>query len=130
MVVSAAFGIADFLGASQFFFNLRQTGSGGDQLTDDDVLLQTGQRIDLALDGGLGQHAGGLLEGCSGQEGVVGQSSLGDAQQHLLILDQLDALLTGVDALLQLGVDVLDFQTVCQIGLEERESVTRTLRHI
>ena len=50
MVVSAAFGIADFLGASQLFFNLRQTGSGGDQLTDDDVLLQTGQRVNLALD--------------------------------------------------------------------------------
>ena len=57
MVVSAAFGIADFLGASQLFFNLRQTGSGGDQLTDDDVLLQTGQRVNLALDGGFGQNA-------------------------------------------------------------------------
>ena len=38
--------------ASRFFrssTHLRQTGTGGDQLTDDDVLLQTGQRIDLAL---------------------------------------------------------------------------------
>ena len=58
MVVSAAFGIADFLGASQLFFNLRQTGSGGDQLTDDNVLLQTGQRVNLALDGGFGQDTG------------------------------------------------------------------------
>ena len=73
MVVSAAFGIADFLGASQLFFNLRQTGSGGDQLTDDDVLLQTGQRVNLALDGGFGQNAGGFLEGCSGQE--IGRAS-------------------------------------------------------
>ena len=32
----------------QILTHLRQTGTGGDQLTDDDVLLQTGQRIDLA----------------------------------------------------------------------------------
>ena len=89
MVVSAAFGIADFLGASQLFFNLRQTGSGGDQLTDDDVLLQTGQRVNLALDGGFGQNAGGFLEGCSGQEAVGCQAGLGDTKQDLTGLDQL-----------------------------------------
>ena len=48
----------------------------------------------FALDGSFGQHAGGLLEGCSGQEGVVCQSSLGDAQQHPLVLNQLQALFT------------------------------------
>ena len=86
MVVSAAFGIADFLGASQLFFNLRQTGSGGDQLTDDDVLFQTGQRVNLALDGGFGQNAGGFLEGCSGQEAVGCQAGLGDTKQDLTCL--------------------------------------------
>ena len=38
-------------------------GTGGDQLAQDDVLLQADQRIDLALDGGLGQDTVGLLEG-------------------------------------------------------------------
>ena len=37
----------------QILTDFRQTGTGGDQLTDDDVLLQTGQRVDLALDGSL-----------------------------------------------------------------------------
>ena len=117
--LSGDLGVALFLTALQILTHLRETGTCGDELTDDDVLLQTGQRIDLALDGGLGQHAGGLLEGGGRQEGLVCQSSLGDAQQHLLILDQLDTLLTGVDALLQLGIDILDFQTVCQSTADE-----------
>ena len=29
----------------QILTDFRQTGTGGDQLTDDDVLLQTGQRV-------------------------------------------------------------------------------------
>ena len=52
----------------QILTDFRQTGTCGDQLTDNDVLLQAGQRIDLALDGGFRQHAGGLLEGCGRQE--------------------------------------------------------------
>ena len=77
--------IALSLTVLQILTDFRQTSTCGDQLTNDDVLLQAGQRVDLALDGSFGQHAGGLLEGCSGQEGVVCQSSLGDAQQHLLV---------------------------------------------
>ena len=42
-------GIALSLTVLQILTHLRQTGTGGDQLTDDDVLLQTGQRVDLAL---------------------------------------------------------------------------------
>ena len=44
----------------QILTDFRQTGTGGDQLTDDDVLLQTGQRVNLALDGGFGQNASGF----------------------------------------------------------------------
>ena len=35
----------------------------GDQLADDDVLLEAHQGVHFALDGGVGQNAGGLLEG-------------------------------------------------------------------
>ena len=116
---SSDLSIALSLTVLQILTDFRQTGTCGDQLTNDDVLLQAGQRVDLALDGSFGQHAGGLLEGCSGQEGVVCQSSLGDAQQHLLVLDQLQALFTSVDALLQIGVDALHFQTACQCTADQ-----------
>ena len=90
------------------------TGTSRNQLTNDYVLLQTDQMVNLTIDSRLGQNLGGLLEGCSGQEGVVGQSSLGDAQQHLLILYQLQALFACINALLQIGIDVLHLQTACQ----------------
>ena len=61
----------------------RQTRAGGDQLADDDVLLQAHQVVALALDGGLGQDLCGLLEGGGGQEGVCGQRGLGDTHQQL-----------------------------------------------
>ena len=38
-----------------------QTRTRGDQLADDDVLLQAQQVVHLALDGGLGEDLGGLL---------------------------------------------------------------------
>src|SRR4051812_16599479 len=40
-----------------------QPGTGRDELTDDDVLLEAQQRVALAVDGGVGEHPGGLLEG-------------------------------------------------------------------
>ena len=33
-----------------------QAGAGGNELADDDVLLQANEVVDLALDGGIGQH--------------------------------------------------------------------------
>ena len=39
-----------------------QTGACRNQLTDQDVLLQAGQRVNLALDGCIGQDTGGLLD--------------------------------------------------------------------
>src|ERR1700694_3885700 len=40
-----------------------ETGSGGDQLADDHVLLETAEAVHLAADRGFGEHPGGLLEG-------------------------------------------------------------------
>src|SRR6185503_2154342 len=57
-----------------------------DQLPDDDVLLQAGQAVDLALERGVGQHLGGLLEGGRRQERVRRQRRLGDAEDDLLEL--------------------------------------------
>ena len=51
--LSGDLGVALFLTALQVLTHLRETGTCGDELTDDDVLLQTGQRIDLALGGGF-----------------------------------------------------------------------------
>ena len=89
MVVGCLGGVAGDLGLDELLLDLRQTSTGGDELTDDDVLLQAGQRVDLALDSGLGQDTGGLLEGRSGQEGVGSQAGLGDAKQDLAGLNEL-----------------------------------------
>jgi hypothetical protein len=56
--------------------------SGRDKLSDDDVLLQAQQRINLSLDGRFGQHACGFLEGRGGQEGFGGQRGLCDTEQR------------------------------------------------
>ena len=42
------------------------TGTSRNQLTNQNVLLQTNQLIYLSVDGSLGQNLGCLLEGCSG----------------------------------------------------------------
>ena len=58
----------------------------GNELTDDNVFLKTEQVVDLALDGSLGQHLCGLLEGCGGEEGLGLERRLGDTEQYLLAL--------------------------------------------
>ena len=50
-LLSGDLGVTLCLTAGQILTHLRETGTCGDELTDDDILLQTGQRIDLALDG-------------------------------------------------------------------------------
>ena len=64
------------------FTVILQTGTCRNQLTNQYVLLQTGQRVNLALDCSIGQDTGGLLEGCSRQEGIGSQCSLGDTHEH------------------------------------------------
>ena len=59
-----------------------QARTGGDQLTNDDILLQALQRVYLALDGRLGQYTSGLLEGCCGHKAVGGKGGLRDTLQN------------------------------------------------
>src|SRR6516164_1821554 len=45
-----------------------RAGAGRDETTDDDVLLEAFERIDLAIDGGLSEDTRRLLEGRRGDE--------------------------------------------------------------
>src|SRR6516164_3923345 len=57
-------------------------GSRRDQPADDDVLFEAVERVDLAVDRGLGEHARRLLERRRRDEGPGLQRRLGDAEQH------------------------------------------------
>src|SRR5215207_1871015 len=61
-----------------------EPGRGRDQLADDDVLLQARKAVDLALERGVGEHLGGLLERGRREERVGRQRGLGDAEDDLL----------------------------------------------
>ena len=50
------------LGAHDNLIELTQTGTSGDKVTADNVLLHTLQAIYLATDGSLVEHLGGFLE--------------------------------------------------------------------
>ena len=76
VVIGGFGGVALDLCLFQFSLNLRQTGACGNQLTDDDVLLQTGQRVDLALDGRFGQDTGGLLKDAADRKESLASAAL------------------------------------------------------
>src|ERR1700739_1725023 len=57
-------------------------GSGRDEASDNDVLFQAAQVIDLAVDAGFGEDARGLLERRGGDEGVGGERRLGDSEEQ------------------------------------------------
>src|SRR5579864_1888302 len=57
-------------------------GSGRDKASDNDVLFQAAQVIDLAVNAGFGEHARGLLERRRRDEGIGGERSLGDAEEQ------------------------------------------------
>src|SRR5579872_5925329 len=66
-----------YLGGSLFHFwreadvaVVLHAGSGRDKASDNDVLFQAAQVIDLAVDAGFGEHARGLLERRGGDERV------------------------------------------------------------
>src|SRR3954451_21563469 len=61
-----------------------QAGGGRDQLADDYVLLQTAQAIRLALERGVRQDLGGLLERRGREERVGRERGLRDAEDDLL----------------------------------------------
>src|SRR5690606_35805185 len=79
-------------------------GAGRDELADDDVLLQTVEVVGAALDGGLGEHPGRLLERRRRQPRVGGQRRLGDAHDHGTALGRDLGLLH--EALVLVGVDL------------------------
>ena len=66
-----------------------------------------------AVDGGLGQHPGRLLEGGGRQEGARVQRRLGDAEQDRLRRGGLAAL--GQDPV----VDLLELEAVDQLGRQQ-----------
>src|SRR5207302_3997400 len=91
-------------------------GPGRNQTAYDDVLLEAFERVDLAVDRGLGQHPRGFLERCCRDERAGLQRRLGDAQQHRMP----DGLLLALGPrpridLVQL--DLVDLLAVDQFGL-------------
>src|SRR5713226_1325794 len=59
-----------------------EPGPGGDELADDDVLLEPAQTVHLAADRGLGEHAGGLLERRRRKPRGGVQGGLDEPEQH------------------------------------------------
>src|SRR6476469_8242499 len=97
-----------------------QARAGGDELTEDDVLLEAEQRVGLGLDGRVREDPRRLLEGRRREPGLRGQRGLGDAHelrttggglaslgQHPTVLG-LEATTLGQLAREQLGVAGLD----------------------
>src|SRR6185312_3282942 len=92
--------------------------TGRDEAAHDDVLLQTAQVVDLALDGSLGEHLGGLLERRRRDERLGRQRRLGDAEQQRLALGRRSALLQH--ALVLLLEDVtLDLLVDEEVGVAD-----------
>ena len=56
-------------------------GAGRDEVAEDDVLLEADEVVDLARQGGLGEHLGRLLEARGRDEAVGLHGGLGDAQE-------------------------------------------------
>src|SRR5213592_3333379 len=71
---------------------LRHPGARRNQAAHDDVLLQADQAVDLAVDRGLGQDLGGLLEGGGRDEALGREARLGDAEEERLGHRRLPAL--------------------------------------
>src|SRR5215211_3137391 len=91
-------------------------GAGRDQPADDDILLETVERIRLAVDGGFGEHARGLLEGGRRDERAGLQRRLGDAEQNRVGDGRLLAFRDhrGVDLI---ELDLVELLALDQVGL-------------
>src|SRR6185436_943467 len=70
----------------------RDAGPRRDQATHDDVFLQADQAIDLAVDGGFGEHLGGLLKRRRRDEALGREARLRDAKEERLRDSRLSAL--------------------------------------
>ncbi len=73
-----------FLRAYHEAFILAQTCTGGDKVPADDVLLHAIEGVGLAVDGGLVEHLGGLLEGGGRHKRGGLEGGTGDTLQDLL----------------------------------------------
>src|SRR5450755_4440754 len=82
-----------------------ETGTGRDEPTHDDVLLEAAQVVDLAADRGLGEHLGGFLERRGRDEALRRERRLGDPEEQRLAVAGLAAL--GDHALVLLFEHVL-----------------------
>ena len=72
------------LTADQDVLELFLAGSGRNEMTADDVLLQAFEVVNTATDSGLAENLRGLLEGCGGDEAVGTKSRAGDTLEHKL----------------------------------------------
>src|SRR3954452_10047111 len=103
-------------------------GARRDELADDDVLLQTQQRVAAGVDRGIGENTGRLLERRSRQPRLGRQRGLGDAHQHRTAGGPLPAL--GHDpAVLLLELRPLGQLARKQVGLARLEDV-HPLEHL
>ena len=86
---------------------------GGDQLADDDILLEAPHEVRLALERRLGEHPGRLLERSRRQPRIRRQRSLGDTHQLGT------ALRRGLALFDEMPVDVTELLLVDEFGREE-----------
>src|SRR5207253_55013 len=91
----------------------RETGARGDELADDDVLLEAQEPVLLAHDRGLGEDARRLLEGGGSEEARGRERRLRDAEQDRLRRRGLAA--RGDRP----GVDVLELEAIEELHWEK-----------
>src|SRR6202045_881443 len=91
-------------------------GAGGDEPADNDVLLKPVERVGLAVDRGLGEHARRLLERRRRDERARLQRGFGNAEQHRMRGRRLLAFgpEPGVDLV---ELDLVDLFALDQVGL-------------
>src|SRR6185312_3209507 len=91
-------------------------GSGRDETSDDDVFLEPFQSIDLAVDGGVGKYAGGLLVRRGRDHRARLQRRLGDAEKNRAAFGGLEALVGRLLVRL-VQFDLVDLLTGQQRGV-------------
>src|SRR6478735_8195629 len=104
----------------------RRTRPSRDELADDDVLLETDEVVLGAVDGGLGQHPGRLLEGGRREEARRIERCLGHAEQDGLGRRRLATLrqdavvvLLELEAIDELGRQQVDVARLIDADLAE-----------
>ena len=68
---------------------LRKSGAGRDKMTDDNILLESEQCIDLCLNRGFGKYLRRLLEACRRDEALCRQSCLSNSEKYRLAKNRL-----------------------------------------